>query len=81
MADAASTQPTVVESVAGTNTGTFVGNAVVAYVGASPYQGTFSDIGGVMYSSGTWNLGMNLLMPEGVPPPISGGKILIFIGQ
>ena len=51
-------------------------SVMFAYAGASPYQGTFADIGGLTYMSGTWNLGMNLLMPEGVPPPISGGKII-----
>jgi hypothetical protein len=77
MADSAATQPSVADS-AGTNTGTFSGKAVSAQITMTPYQGTYADIGGVMYNNGSWNLGMNLLMPEGVPPPPPSSGSLFF---
>ncbi len=62
---------------AGSNTGTFSGTAqLMAQIVMAPFQSSMVDDGGYAYNSGGYNLGVDILLQEGVPPlPPSGGSL------
>ena len=55
-------------------------NGLAAQINMAPYQNTMPDDGAYSFTSTSWNLGVDILLAQGIPPPL-GGKVLIFIGQ